>query len=68
MSVLDITPAEFMGEQTRSPRICAAYQFSGRGPDFADGERRTHRVMDDPLWRKYSYAGPACNSKGLATA
>jgi len=52
MTVLDIAPAEFMRHRRQIADDMRAVSSFGRGSDFTGQERRTHPVMDDPLWKE----------------
>ena len=63
MTVLDISPHEFMAQRRRLADDMRAVSSFGKGSGFQGKERRTHPVMDDPLWQELP---PARQLKSLA--
>ena len=55
LTILDITPDDFMVQRERIANDMQAVSSFGKGAGFDDGERRTHPVMDDPLWQELNH-------------
>lgn len=51
LTILDMTPADFMSHRQQFATDMQAVSSFGKGSGFAKKERRTHPVMDDPLWQ-----------------
>lgn len=52
MTILDISPAEFMEQREALADDMRAVTSFGVGAGWEEWERRTHPVMDEPLWKE----------------
>jgi tRNA-splicing ligase RtcB len=52
LTILDMSPDEFMVHREQIASDMRAVSSFGKGAGFAGRERRTHPVMDDPLWEE----------------
>lgn len=55
LTVLDIEPDDFMTHREPIARDMQAVSSFGKGSGFEGSERRTHPVMDDPLWQELNH-------------
>lgn len=54
-TILDITPADFMAHREAIAADMQAVSSFGKGSGFQGKERRSHPVMDDPLWQELNH-------------
>jgi tRNA-splicing ligase RtcB len=52
LTILDMSPDEFMAHREQIAGDMRAVSSFGKGAGFSGKERRTHPVMDDPLWKE----------------
>ncbi len=52
VTILDITPQDFMNRRADLARDMRTVSSFGIGSGFEDGKRKDHQVMDDPLWKE----------------
>lgn len=50
LTILDISPRDFMAWRGEFLKIMQQVSSFGKGAGFRGGERSSHAVMDDPLW------------------
>jgi len=55
LTILDIEPDDFLTHRETIANDMQAVSSFGKGSGFAGSERRTHPVMDDPLWRELNH-------------
>ncbi len=55
LSILDIAPNDFMKHREQIAKSMRAVSSFGKGAGFAGKERRSHPVMDDPLWQELNH-------------
>ncbi len=52
LTILDLSPADFMAERLALAEAMRAVSSFGKGAGFEGREQRDHPVMDDPLWNE----------------
>jgi tRNA-splicing ligase RtcB len=55
LTIIDITPDDFMMHREQIANDMQAVSSFGKGSGFEGNERRTHPVMDDPLWQEMNH-------------